>query len=205
MAMENAVQSDAAGITKNVLVAIRKIMQSTAMNSRSLVKRVGLTGPQLMVLREVAASGEVSVGEVAKVISLSQGTVTGILERMEKRELVTRRRSETDRRRVMVAATAAGKQLLETAPPLMQEAFVERFGSLQDWEQAMILSSLQRLVTLMYARAIEAPPILAAGPIDESAAKPENGKQNLTHGKGGRYVAFKKTGTDVDGRKNFPP
>lgn len=161
-------------ITNSVLIAIRKIIQSVAMNSKSLVKRVGLTGPQLMILQEIAHFGEVSVGEVAKAIILSQGTVTGILERMEKRGLVIRRRSDADRRRVLVQATVAGKQLLETAPPLMQEAFVERFNSLQDWEQTMILSSLQRLVTIMDAKAIQAAPFLAAGPIDGSGVKPKS-------------------------------
>ena len=172
----NAKQDPAGTITNHVLIALRKIIQSIALNSKSLEKRVGLTGPQLMILQEVASAGEISVGEVAKTISLSQGTVTGILERMEKRALVIRRRSDADRRRVLVKATAAGMQLLETAPPLMQEAFVERFSSLQDWEQTMILSALQRLVTIMDAKAIQAAPILATGPIDESANKTTIGK-----------------------------
>lgn len=163
-------------ITNDVLIAIRKIIQSIALNSKSLVKRVGLTGPQLMILQEVVQAGEVSVGEVAKAISLSQGTVTGILERMEKRGLVTRRRSNSDRRRVLVQATVAGDELMQTAPPIMQEAFVERFGALQDWEQAMILSALQRLVAIMDAKAIHAAPILAAGPIEESVAKQPSAK-----------------------------
>jgi DNA-binding MarR family transcriptional regulator len=172
----NTERGPADTITNSVLIALRKIIQSIAMNSKSLVKRVGLTGPQLMILQEVAHSGGVSVGEVAKAISLSQGTVTGILERMEKRGLVIRRRSDADRRRVLVQVTADGKRLLETAPPVMQEAFVERFNSLQDWEQTMILSSLHRLVAIMDAKTIQAAPILAAGPIDEPVVKPESGK-----------------------------
>ena len=135
-----------------------------------------LTGPQLMVLKEVTDSGEVSVGEVARAISSSQGTVTDIVERMEKKGLVVRRRSDYDRRRVLVHVTEAGKQLLEKAPPLMQESFVEQFNALQDWEQAMILSSLQRLVSIMGAKAIKAEPILSAAPIEESTVKPANEK-----------------------------
>jgi DNA-binding MarR family transcriptional regulator len=172
----NTKQDTADTITNSVLIAIRKIIQSIAMNSKSLVKRVGLTGPQLMILQEIAQFGEVSVGEVARAISLSQGTVTGILERMEKRDLVIRRRSNSDRRRVLVQVTEGGKQLLETAPPLMQEAFVERFNSLRDWEQTMILSSLQRLVSIMDAKAIQPAPFLASGPIDESGVKPDSEK-----------------------------
>jgi len=166
-------------ITDNVLIAIRKIIQSIDLNSRSLVKRVGLTGPQLVILQEVAGSGEVSVGKVARAISLSQGTVTDIVERMEKRGLLIRRRSDYDRRRVLVHATESGKQLLEKAPPLMQESFVEQFNGLRDWEQAMILSSLQRLVSIMDAKDIKAAPILTTGLIEEPATKPETDKLGI--------------------------
>ena len=159
--------------THGVLIAIRKIVQSIALNSRSLVKRVGLTGPQLTILQEIASIGEVSVGEVARAISLSQGTVTGILERLENRGLVTRRRSHSDRRRVLVQVTTVGEQLLEKAPPLMQEVFVERFSSLQEWEQTMILSALQRLVTLMDAKTIRAAPILTTEHFDDAAKNRE--------------------------------
>lgn len=166
-------QDTAGVITNSVLISLRKIIQSIAINSRSLVKRVGLTGPQLTILLEVSNSGEVSVGEVAKAISLSQGTVTGIIERLENRGLVVRRRSEFDRRRVLVKTTAAGQQLLDTAPPLMQEVFVERFNNLQEWEQTMILSSLQRLVSIMDAKSIEAAAILSTTIIDDSAINSE--------------------------------
>jgi DNA-binding MarR family transcriptional regulator len=157
--------------TQNVLIAIRKIIQSIDLNSKSLIKRVGLTGPQLTILHEVINKGEVSVGEIAEAISLSQGTVTGILERMANRGLVIRRRSEIDKRRVLVKGTDAGKQLLKTAPPLLQEVFLERFNGLQDWEKTMILSSLQRLASLMDTKAIQTASILATGPITEFANK----------------------------------
>jgi DNA-binding MarR family transcriptional regulator len=132
-----------------VLIALRKIVQAIELNSRSLVKRVGLTGPQLVILQEFWKAETLSVGEIARNVSLSQATVTGILDRMEKRDLLVRQRSHQDRRRVLVLITESGKQLLEKAPPLMQEAFVDRFNRLEDWEQSMILSTMQRLVSMM--------------------------------------------------------
>ena len=153
-------------MSDEVLIALRKIIQSIDLNSRSLVKRVGLTGPQLLLLQEISKCGELSGGKLAKAVSLSQATVTGIVERLEKRGLVTRRRSQIDKRKVLVQVTPGGEELLENAPSLMQESFVQQFGNLRDWEQAMILSSLQRLVALMDARAIDASPFLTTGPID---------------------------------------
>ncbi|MDY6970732.1 MAG: MarR family transcriptional regulator [Thermodesulfobacteriota bacterium] len=160
-------------VCDEVLVAIRRIIQSIDIHSRDLVRQFGLTGPQLIVLQEISRLGEVSVGEIAKAISLGQATVTGILERLENRGLITKRRGENDKRRVLVQATSASKQLLDKAPPPMQEHFIQQLTNLQDWEQAMILSSLQRIVSMMDAKKIEAAPILAAGPIDEI-------KENMT-------------------------
>ncbi len=155
----------------SVMIALRKIIQAIDMNSKKLVKRVGLTGPQLVILQEISNLGEVTAGEIARAVSLSQATLTGILERMEKRELLFRRRSEHDKRRVMVRITDSGKQVLKDAPPLMQEAFVDGFSSLQEWEQTMILSALQRLVSIMDAKTIQAAPFLATSPINNQAAK----------------------------------
>ena len=157
-----------------VLISIRKIIQRIDINSRSLVKRVGLTGPQLIILQEVTRAESVSIGEVAKAISLSQATVTGIVERLEKRKLVVRQRSVVDRRRVLVEATIEGKELLKTAPPLMQEAFVEKFSDLQDWEQAMILSALQRLVSLMDAGTLEVGAVFGYGSHQRRSGNSEN-------------------------------
>lgn len=164
----------------NVMIALRKIIQAIDMNSKKLVKRVGLTGPQLVILQEISNTGEVTAGEIARAVSLSQATVTGILERMEKRGLLSRRRNEHDKRRVMVNITATGKQVLEDAPPLMQEAFVDQFSSLQEWEQTMILSSLQRLVSIMDAKAIQAAPFLSTSPINNQAAQTNTTAQPLT-------------------------
>jgi ABC-type glutathione transport system ATPase component len=84
-------------VSDSVMIALRKIIQAIDTNSKQLVKRVGLTGPQLVILQEITRMGEVTAGEIAQAVSLSQATVTGILERMEKRGLLARRRSERDK------------------------------------------------------------------------------------------------------------
>ena len=171
-------------VSDNVMIALRKIIQAIDTNSKKLVKRVGLTGPQLVILQEITRMGEVTAGEIAQAVSLSQATVTGILERMEKRGLLARRRSERDKRRIMVRITRKGQQVLDDAPPLMQEAFVERFSDLQEWEQTMILSSLQRLVSIMDAKAIQAAPFLETS---RSTTRSPN-LTRLTRGLGNGFI-----------------
>lgn len=153
-------------ISDQVLISLRQIIRSIDLHSKHLVKQFGLTGPQLIVLQEAALADQITASELAKASSLSQATVTGILDRLEKRGLILRQRSQSDRRRIHVTITAAGESLLESAPPPMQESFIEQFECLQDWEQHMILSSLKRVVALTNARKIAAAPILATGPIE---------------------------------------
>ena len=99
--------------------------------------------------------------------------MTGVLDRLEKRGYVVRKRSKQDRRRTLVEITASGNHILATAPPLMQESFIEQFVELQTWEQHMILSSLHRLVAMMDAKQIVAAPLLTTGVIDTPLEKPK--------------------------------
>jgi hypothetical protein len=55
--------------------------------------------------------------------------------------------------------------MLESAPPLIQESFIDQFSSLLDWEQTQILSVLQRLASMMNTPALSAESILVADPL----------------------------------------
>lgn len=163
-------------ITEMVLVALRRIIQAIDQRSRYLVTHYGVTGPQLTVLKELSVHSGVSVGELTRAIHLSQATVTGILDRLTKRDLVRRERSDQDKRRVHVWLTDGGKELLSDAPPLLHEEFTDGFSKLEEWEQSQILSVLQRVVSMMAAKHIEASPILTTGPV---GATPERTKAFL--------------------------
>jgi len=122
-------------------------------------------------LKELSVHGGVYVAELTRAIHLSQPTVTGILDRLEKRGLVRRQRSDEDKRRVHVWLTDDGERLLADAPPLLQEEFTAEFSKLDNWEQTQILSTLQRLVLMMEAKHIEATPILTTGPISATSER----------------------------------
>ncbi len=152
--------------TKYVMVALRRIIRAIDLHSRSLVQRFGLTGPQLVVLKELIEESPQPVNQLARSVNLSQATVTGILDRLERKVMVTRARDVNDKRKVLVSPTIAAEDALSGAPPLLQEHFTKAFLGLPDWEQTQILSSLQRIVALMEAGDVEAGPILTTGPLD---------------------------------------
>ncbi len=101
-----------------------------------------------------------AVRKVSDQVSLSQATVTTILNRLESRALVTRVRSDADKRVVNARLTTSGQKMLAGAPTLLHEKFIERFESLTKREQGDILEALQRVAEMMDAEAIDAAPLL---------------------------------------------
>lgn len=148
-----------------VLIALRRIIRAIDLHSKKLAQHQGLTVPQLIVLKEINRASKVTVGEIADAVSLSSATITCILIRLESRGFIQRNRSISDKRRVNVVLTDAGQELLKSAPSLLQEQFIKEFEKLKDWEQTLILSSLQKVARLMDAKDLDAAPVLAEGPI----------------------------------------
>lgn len=150
-------------LEQQIIAALRRITRAIDLHSRLLLQRNGLTTPQLAALQAIERLQPVSVGALARQIHLSPATVTGILGRLEKRGLVTRSTGNHDRRSVVVQLTAAGAGLVREAPSLLQERFQQELTKLEPWEQTLILSTLQRIASMMDAEKIDAAPVLVAG------------------------------------------
>jgi DNA-binding MarR family transcriptional regulator len=150
-------------LTDDVLISLRRIIRANDLHSRRLGKETGLTTPQLVVMLAIVGSEKPTVSQISRDISLSQATVTNILNRLEANDLIRRERSQQDRRRVNLQVTPAGRKLLKGAPKPLQEGFIARFAQLEDWEQYLIVSSLARVAAMMDAQDLDAAPLLAPG------------------------------------------
>lgn len=137
---------------EEVLVALRRVIRATDLHSKYLVKTTSLTAPQILLLQTLRDKGQLTIGELAQDMSLSQATVTTILDRLEKRQLVYRQRSQTDKRKVHAYMTDEAMTMLKNAPIPLQDRFTREFSQLQEWEQTMIISSLKRVAQMMDAK-----------------------------------------------------
>ncbi len=136
-------------ITEDVFISLRKIDRSIDLHSKKLKKQFGLTGPQLMVLKEISHNSNKQISAIAKNVSLSQATVTSILDRLESQGYAKRQRSLVDKRKVTIVLTEKSKEILKSDPNLLQDDFYSNFNKLESWEQMMILASLKRLGGLL--------------------------------------------------------
>lgn len=148
-----------------IVASIRRIVRAVDLHSRHLVEEHGITAPQLAVLGEASRLGGPSIGTLARGVHLSQPTVSGVLDRLERRGCVRRERSESDRRAVVVTTTEKGEKVLRESPSLLQDRFREELARLEGWERHWLLSALERIAAMMDAERIKAAPVLDAGPI----------------------------------------
>src|SRR6188768_208842 len=79
--------------------------------TKELARRADLTGPQLTVVKMLEQIGDLSLSELSERIRAQNSTVTGIIDRMERENLVTRERSKEDRRVVYIKLTDKGRKL----------------------------------------------------------------------------------------------
>ncbi len=79
--------------------------------SREMERRLGVTGPQRMVIRIVGRFPGISAGELAHVLHVHPSTLTGVLRRLETRRMLKRTRDPEDGRRAHFALTPAGVAL----------------------------------------------------------------------------------------------
>lgn len=158
---------------EHVLIALRRVIRATDLYSKRLAKTSGLTVPQILLLQAIRDRGQVTIGELAADISLSQATVTTIIDRLEKRQLVYRVRSTADKRKVHAFLTENAVDVLKNAPTPLQQHFSRQYANLSDWEQAMIVSALQRVAQMMDAEKIDASPVLDLGMLDSQPSRAE--------------------------------
>ncbi len=118
---------------------------------RPLLRELGITYPQYLTLMALWQHGSASVSELAGRLDLPAHALPPLLQRLEKAELVVRRRSTVDSRVVLVELTAAGARL-ESAAAAVQRT-VECATGLSPDALAALRSELHDLVDDLRAHA----------------------------------------------------
>ncbi|WP_410218749.1 MarR family winged helix-turn-helix transcriptional regulator [Paracoccus sp. (in: a-proteobacteria)] len=153
--------------TDAALIALRRILRATEQYERDLAQAAGLTPAKLRVLQILSSRDDLCATPtvLATRMGVSQATVTALVDQLDKLGLTQRQRSSTDRRQLHVIMTPAGTEALRTAPDALQQHFVTGFQAMQDWEQAMLVASLERVAAMLNAQGIDASPVLTLGEI----------------------------------------
>ena len=162
-------KSSKAVLVADIIDNLRRVFQVVNEQSKKAERETGLTGQQLWAIKLIAETGEIKVSELARRMYLHPATVVGILDRLETRGLVTRRRSEVDRRIVYISLASQGRELVVRAPVVAQGLLTSGLEVLSERDVAKIAGSLERLVDILGAQ--ELPPQLFLS-TDKNVASP---------------------------------
>ncbi|WP_437300874.1 MarR family winged helix-turn-helix transcriptional regulator [Sorangium sp. So ce426] len=91
-----------------LLWAVDHGLQST---SKRMEAKMGVTGPQRLVIRIVGRYPGISAGQLAEIMQLHPSTLTGVLKRLQERGIIERRVDPKDGRRALLGLTARGREL----------------------------------------------------------------------------------------------
>ncbi len=112
--------------------------------------RDGLTGPQRMVMQVLVQSEGLSLKELSARLSLAHSTVSGIVDRLQARGMVVRRRDEADGRATVIAPSAAVRDFLSNRmPELAISPLTKALRGASSSEQATVLRGVRKLRALI--------------------------------------------------------
>ena len=109
------------------------------------IRQLGLTAPQFDVICTLGNTAGMTMGQVAEKTLVTKGTLTGIIDRLERKGLVRREVPPDNRRCFMIVLTEEGDRVFETVFPAHIAHLKERFGKLSEQELEEIRRSLQKL------------------------------------------------------------
>ena len=137
--------------TTEILIKIRKIVRSIDIESKKIQKEYGVSIPQVLCLSFLHESPnyQATQGEIRKFLNLNSSTVSGIINRLEKKGHLARLPKSKDKRVVNIALTSVGDKLLSTIPSLLHEQLSKKLQKLDQAKLDSVEESLNTLVTLL--------------------------------------------------------
>jgi DNA-binding MarR family transcriptional regulator len=119
----------------HTLDSLRRLVRALRAGSVESERRVGLSGPQLFALRQIAAEPNQSISDVAARTFTTQSSASELIGRFVEHGLVARHVSAADRRRVELSMTPLGRAALDHAERNGRERLLSAFGRMSADEQ----------------------------------------------------------------------
>jgi DNA-binding MarR family transcriptional regulator len=126
---------------------VTRLHQRTRVDFTVALRPIGLEPPHVGILTALQATGPISQSELARLFAISGAHMVQLVDDLEERGLVERRRLESDRRAQVLHLLPGAEERLAQALPLAGEVVAARLGALTPSQSARLLSLLRRLIT----------------------------------------------------------
>jgi DNA-binding MarR family transcriptional regulator len=147
-----------------ILIKLRRIVRSVNLESKRVDKELGVSIPQLLCLQFLAEQDEfrANASKLKSFLNLNASTITGIISRLEKKNLVVKLPKPIDKRVTLISLTAKGKELIQNAPITFQQKLSEKLKALPPEKLKTIIEGIDLLAELMEVNEIDALPIITS-------------------------------------------
>lgn len=136
----------------DALRSFRIIMSSVRRHFRWIEEQCGISGAQLWAMGVISQNRICKVTDVARVMSIHQSTASNLIEKLESRGLIEKRRDQPDQRVVRLCLTSSGEEVMRSAPMPFDGLLPNALGSLSSDSLKCLNQSLAELLGHMAIR-----------------------------------------------------
>ena len=133
---------------RNLPRLLLQARESLMVRTRPSLREHGLSDQQWRVLRVLGEHGAVDTGRVAREAFILGPSLTGVLARMERDNLITRARDPADQRRTVVEATPHGMKLVKRLSTSIESHYEWMEKSLGKAKLTQLYGLLDELIAL---------------------------------------------------------
>ncbi len=141
----NEVESNVVSIERY----LRKVDWIIRKKGREILNDINITDPQFIALQHLVNNQQLTIGELSQKMFLACSTITDLIDRMEKSELVVREKDEQDKRVVRLKAQPKGHDIVKQVLEKRREYLSEKLSGLSDEDKDILLKNLKYLYEAM--------------------------------------------------------
>ncbi|MFO7556989.1 MAG: MarR family transcriptional regulator [Desulfobacterales bacterium] len=141
--------------TKQIIFSIRRLIQASELYTKELNKNFQISAAQLNCILTLYEYGPLPPSKIADHMMVKSSTVTGVVDRLEKKNLAERMRNSPDRRVITIQLTEEGKELAENAPPPIQQKIIDGLKNIGNAKKEQIVRSLNILTNMLDVQDLE--------------------------------------------------
>ena len=141
--------------TKQIVFSIRRLIQASELYTKELNKKYQVSTAQLNCILTLYEYGPLPPSQIAKHMMVKSSTVTGVVDRLEKKGIAERMRNSPDRRVINIQLTKAGQKLAENAPPPIQQKIIDGLKQTDKNKVEQIVNSLNMLTSMLDVQDLE--------------------------------------------------
>ncbi|WFA09438.1 MarR family transcriptional regulator [Tissierella sp. Yu-01] len=138
-------ESKSSDQVKNIEKYLRRIDYIIRIKGRAILNDLNLTIPQFTALQILINHGDMTIGELSQNMALACSTITDLIDRMEKSQLVVRQKDEKDRRVVRIIVLSKGYEIVEKVIEQRVGFLETKLNDFNDNEKQILDSVLSKL------------------------------------------------------------